>query len=127
MGGIVKPTVFDQIATGTLGGGTPLPVAAIIWPKDLVSAGALHPGHTRVCPGWPHQHKLYRGKLLPARVMADDVGETTLKPSLRGCFLLRFDVDGDDKENWQRTPVHTQPARKGAKKVEQCIFPVVGT
>ena len=41
MGGIVKTAVFDQIATGTFSGGTPLPVAAIIWSKDLVSAGAL--------------------------------------------------------------------------------------
>ena len=45
MGGIVKTAVFDQIATGTFSGGTPLPVAAIIWSKDLVSAGALETAH----------------------------------------------------------------------------------
>ena len=45
MGGTVKTTVFDEIATGTFSGGTPLPVAAIIWSKDLVSAGALETAH----------------------------------------------------------------------------------
>eukprot|EP01043_Picozoa_sp_COSAG02_P001634 COSAG02_NODE_35_length_49339_cov_20.375102_8_plen_89_part_00 len=36
---------FDEVATGTFSGGTPLPIAAIISPKDLVFAGALGTAH----------------------------------------------------------------------------------
>jgi hypothetical protein len=73
----------------------------------------------------PHPHKDYKGKLLDGRVMADLVDEMSLDTSLRGCFVIRFDVDGDDEENWQRTPLVTKPAQRGrGGKTEACIAAV---